>query len=163
MAKTLLKNLKQVLIGTCTVDGTMPTTTTKIGIITDEGVTFNEGDPTIENLKEARNPYPIGQNVTFADVSFTFPMMITDEEDIATIKGGTVATGSWKPGANFSLIEKAVIIETPTSTMKVSIPRAAITGKFSGKLADSGQILLDVTITPLDSGFDGIAPYTISF
>lgn len=163
MSKTLLKNLKQVLVGACTVDGTMPLAPTKIGIITGDGVTFVEGDTTIEDLKEARNPYPVGQNATPGIVSFTFPMMITSETDIATVKGGTVSQGKWKPGVSYSLIEQAVIIETPKSSMKVEIPRASIIAKFSGKLADSGQVLLEVTVTPLDPGFDGVSPYTINF
>ena len=159
----LFKNLKQVSIGTVTGTASMPVTMTKIGIVTDAGVSFNESDPDKENLREAGNNVPVGQNLTPGELSFTFQLMLDSADVLANVRGGTNTSGKWTPDATFAIPETAIRLETPDADMNIEALRCSIWGKFAGQMGDKGQVLLDVTATPLDPQVNGAVPYWVNF
>jgi len=164
MSTKAFKGLKEVKIGTVgtiTALAPLPGSMTKVGLVQGDGVSVDESDPEIEDLTECGASEPFDQNVKKGKITLKFQMAITSVDDLIAVRGGTegvITAGgaAHLDQANFSLLEKAVQVSTPTANMYLAIPRANIYGKYTGALSDKGQMLVEVTITPLATGVSGV-------
>lgn len=155
MAK-VLKNLSTILMSapsTTEYPGGSGWTGTKIGTIDANGVTINETEPKVEDLKVVGQIVPIDVNVTPGDgISFSGACYVEVGSELTNILGGTMGSDGWEANKSLYTPNKSFVLATKDTNMKVLIPNAILTGWFSGKMTDTGSVLLNFKITPVDPG-----------
>lgn len=143
--KTLLKNLKSVLIGEPSAPPLTEPFLSKVGLVTSAGVTISESEKKVEDFVDLGNSFPTLFNESFNAVSFIFQIMLSSADAISLVRGGSVSETTWS--FEQSSVYCSVKLLSPSGAY-IDIPKALLLSKFSGVLADTGQILLDVRVIP---------------
>lgn len=126
-----LSDITQIAAGTLTMNFPEPT---KTDIIPEEGETA------FVSLKEAQSK------------TIEFESLNMDVDALAVLFGGAVVTGTFTPGASFSMPDQSFQFTTRVLSGKKQtwkFPKVSVSGSFSGSLSKTDVLKLKYTITVL--------------
>lgn len=150
---TLLKNFKGLYLGPVSGTFYVAPNLVKAGIVLAPGVSLSEQDSKTEELIDCGEAFPHGHNIFPGSVKFSFQLMVDSHDTLLTFKGGAVSEVGWQYKTS-SIVSSARILADNGNS--VEIPKATILSKFSGALGDNGQVILDVTIIPIQHYAPGV-------
>lgn len=127
---------------------------------------ITETEPTQTKHFQAGKASPKKVHRENSEVEIKFSVMNTSADSLHTCLGGTVTTvddvKTWhqQKGIQKEKI-KALVAETSDGAL-IKAPRGSWFGVKNFDLADTGIGLIDITVTPTDTGLDAIGDFTVT-
>lgn len=146
------------------VDGTI-TGWTEIQAYKDT-VKISESEPTATKHFQAGRPTPRKIVYTNGEETFKLSIMNTSAASLEAALGGTITTvatvDTWnKPKGITGEVIKALRITTGDGAV-ITVPRGSWVGVKNFDLGDTTIALIDITVTPTDTGFDLVPDVSIT-
>jgi len=127
---------------------------------------ISETEPTQTKHYQAGKTAPKKIHYENGEETIKFSVMDTSADSLLACLGGTVTTvntvKTWhKPKGIQKERIKALVAETSDGAL-ITVPRGSWIGIKNFDLADASIGLLDITVTPTDTGLDEIADFSVT-
>ena len=149
MAKVFTYGLTSVEFGDVATDGGVATTFSNKGLTFKDSFEIASADADVQEFQSEENDEPEISISTQGKKIYKFQLMNPGVDELLYFLGGVVVAGPpkvWQAPGQTPVNEKSIKI-TPKKGHILTITRALIVAKESGKYSKTGLAMLDITIT----------------